>query len=103
MHPWQRCSASTPTRSPTGCRRPSDRPFPWQSWVDDPDLLAELRVGSGRGKRDGLLGRGIKHIRVLPVDLTEESGHLTPTLKLKRAVVMADFAADVDAVYSRKR
>jgi long-chain acyl-CoA synthetase len=71
--------------------------------VDDPDLLAELRVAVDAANATVSSAEGIKHIRVLPIDLTEESGHLTPTLKLKRAAVMADFAADVDAVYSRKR
>jgi long-chain acyl-CoA synthetase len=33
------------------------------------------------------------------VDITEDSGHLTPTLKIKRNVVMRDFAKDVDALY----
>jgi long-chain acyl-CoA synthetase len=71
--------------------------------VDDPDLLAELRVAVDAANATVSSAEAIKHIRVLPIDLTEESGHLTPTLKLKRAVVMTDFAADVDAVYSRKR
>ncbi len=42
----------------------------------------------------------IKKFRILPVDFTEEGGQLTPTLKLKRAVVMKDFEAEVDALYS---
>jgi len=37
---------------------------------------------------------------VLAADITEESGHLTPTLKVKRAVVMRDFAADIEALYA---
>ena len=70
--------------------------------VDDPDLLAELREAVAAANATVSSAEAIKHIRVLPVDLTEESGHLTPTLKLKRAVVMSDFAADVDAVYARR-
>ena len=37
---------------------------------------------------------------MLPVDFTEAAGHLTPTLKLRRDVVLRDFAADVDALYA---
>jgi long-chain acyl-CoA synthetase len=70
--------------------------------VADPDLLGELRQAVAAANATVSSAEAIKHIRVLPVDLTEESGHLTPTLKLKRAVVMSDFAADVDAVYARK-
>jgi long-chain acyl-CoA synthetase len=37
------------------------------------------------------------------VDFTEESGYLTPSLKVKRAVVAKDFASDIDALYSQPR
>ena len=43
---------------------------------------------------------GIKRFRILPVDLTEASGHLTPTLKIKRNVVLTDFADDLEALYA---
>jgi long-chain acyl-CoA synthetase len=69
--------------------------------VDDPALLAELRTAVTAANATVSSAEAIKHIRVLPADLTEESGHLTPTLKLKRSVVMADFAADVEALYTR--
>jgi long-chain acyl-CoA synthetase len=46
--------------------------------VDDPDLLAELRVAVDAANATVSSAEGIKHIRVLPIDLTEESGHLTP-------------------------
>jgi len=42
----------------------------------------------------------IRRFRVLPLDFTEEAGYLTPSLKLKRAVVMRDFADEVDALYA---
>jgi long-chain acyl-CoA synthetase len=41
----------------------------------------------------------IRKIRVLPTDLTEANGYLTPSLKVKRALVLKDFAADIDALY----
>ena len=41
----------------------------------------------------------IRKIRVLPEDLTEANGYLTPSLKVKRALVLKDFAADIDALY----
>jgi long-chain acyl-CoA synthetase len=41
----------------------------------------------------------IRKIRVLQTDFTEENGYLTPSLKVKRALVLRDFAADVDALY----
>ncbi|MGH3477148.1 MAG: AMP-dependent synthetase/ligase, partial [Nocardioidaceae bacterium] len=42
----------------------------------------------------------IRKFRILPLDWTEESGHLTPSLKLRRTVVMRDFADEVEALYS---
>ncbi len=42
----------------------------------------------------------IKRFSILPVDWTEEGGQLTPSLKLKRNVVMADFAEQVSDLYT---
>ena len=42
----------------------------------------------------------IRKFAVLPVDWTEEGGQLTPSLKLKRSVVMKEFADAVEALYS---
>ena len=41
----------------------------------------------------------IRKFAILDSDFTEESGHLTPSLKLKRNVVMRDFEDEVDALY----
>jgi long-chain acyl-CoA synthetase len=43
----------------------------------------------------------IKKIRVLAVDFTEESGEMTPTLKVKRHIVLRTFGAEVEALYRR--
>ncbi|APF40224.1 AMP-dependent synthetase/ligase [Neomicrococcus aestuarii] len=45
---------------------------------------------------------GIKEFRIVASDFTEESGHLTPSLKIKRAQVLKDFQAEVDAIYGTK-
>ena len=41
----------------------------------------------------------IRSFVVLDADFTEESGHLTPSLKLKRAAVVRDFAAQINRIY----
>ncbi|GAA3626108.1 long-chain fatty acid--CoA ligase [Kineosporia mesophila] len=66
----------------------------------DPDVLAELQ--SAVDKANGLVSRAesVRKFRVLTVDLTEESGHLTPKQSLRRAVILKDFSADLDALYS---
>jgi len=42
----------------------------------------------------------IRAFRILPNDFTEETGHLTPSMKLKRNVVLGDFATEVEALYT---
>jgi long-chain acyl-CoA synthetase len=41
----------------------------------------------------------IRAFVVLDADFTVESGHLTPSLKLRRAAVVRDFAAQIDRIY----
>ena len=42
----------------------------------------------------------VKRWRLLPVEWTAESEELTPTLKLKRRVVHAKYADDIDTLYA---
>ena len=41
----------------------------------------------------------MRKFRVLPTQFTEEAGHITPSLKLKRNVVAKDFADEIEALY----
>jgi len=45
----------------------------------------------------------IRKFTVLNGDFTEENGYLTPSLKLKRSVVMKHYASEVEALYSGPR
>jgi long-chain acyl-CoA synthetase len=67
--------------------------------VDDPDLLASVQQAVDLGNQAVSRAEAIKKFRVLPVDFTEEGGQLTPTLKLKRNVVMKEFAGEIEALY----
>jgi long-chain acyl-CoA synthetase len=42
----------------------------------------------------------IKKFKILPHDLSQETGELTPTLKVKRNVVVEKFAGEIQALYS---
>ena len=42
----------------------------------------------------------VKKIKILPADLSQEGGELTPTLKVKRNVVADKYAADIESLYS---
>jgi long-chain acyl-CoA synthetase len=68
--------------------------------VDDPDLRASVAEVIDDGNSVVSHAESIKKFRILPVDFTEEGGQLTPSLKLKRAIVLEEFATDVAALYS---
>ncbi|MCZ2814777.1 AMP-dependent synthetase/ligase [Modestobacter sp. VKM Ac-2984] len=68
---------------------------------DDPDLLAELDAAVADANKAVSQAEAIKKFRVLGDDFTEDNGTLTPSLKLKRAVVMKEFGAEVEALYAR--
>ena len=69
--------------------------------ADDPDLLAELDAAVKQANTVVSHAESIRKFRVLPVDFTEATGELTPTMKVKRKVVAEKFAADIDAIYTR--
>jgi long-chain acyl-CoA synthetase len=65
----------------------------------DETVLAELQKAVDEANTAVSKAESIRKFAVLEADFTEESGHLTPSLKLKRNVVMRDFADEVDALY----
>jgi len=69
--------------------------------VDDADLRAEIDGAVAEANKAVSAAEAIKKFRILPVDFTEDGGQLTPTLKLKRAVVVKEFAHEIDAIYTR--
>jgi long-chain acyl-CoA synthetase len=68
--------------------------------TEDPDLLAELQRAVDEGNAAVSKAESVRRFRVLKAEFTPENGYLTPSLKLKRNVIMKDFAAEVDALYS---
>ncbi|MFI6995758.1 AMP-dependent synthetase/ligase [Nonomuraea wenchangensis] len=67
---------------------------------DDPELLASLQTAVDEANTMVSRAESIRRFRILSVDLTEQNGYLTPTLKVKRALVHKDFAADIEELYS---
>jgi long-chain acyl-CoA synthetase len=68
--------------------------------VDDPDLRAEIAQAVEDANQAVSRAEQIREFRILPVDFTEAGGEMTPTMKVKRAVVAKTFAADIASIYS---
>ena len=69
--------------------------------AEDPDVLAEVGAAVEEANRAVSQAEAIKRFRVLGTDFTEDNGMLTPSLKLKRSVVLKQFDAEVEQLYSR--
>ena len=67
--------------------------------VDDVDLLAEVQKAIDDANTLVSQAESIRKFRVLPIDWTEESGHLTPSLKLRRAHVTHLVRDEIDRFY----
>ncbi|MGW4650311.1 AMP-dependent synthetase/ligase [Kitasatospora sp. NPDC004289] len=68
---------------------------------DDADLLATIQSAVDDGNQAVSQAEAVKKFRILDTVFSEETGHLTPSLKLKRNVVMKDFADEVEGLYRR--
>ncbi|WP_078494229.1 AMP-dependent synthetase/ligase [Streptomyces niveus] len=67
--------------------------------VTDEDLLAALQRAVDEANRLVSRAESIRRFRVLPGSFTEASGQLTPSLKVRRAAVVEDFAAEIEELY----
>jgi len=65
----------------------------------DPDLVAEVDAAVKQANQSVSHAESIRKFRILPVDFTEDTGELTPTMKVKRKVVAEKFASDIEAIY----
>ena len=68
--------------------------------AEDPQVLAEVAAGVAAANERLARVQQVKRWRLLPVEWTAETGELTPTLKLKRRVVHAKYADDIDSLYA---
>lgn len=74
-------------------------PVPPELVTDDPDLRAVLQRAVDDTNRLVSRPESIRRFTVLPYDFTEEAGHLTPSMKLRRARILADFGREVEGLY----
>lgn len=64
-----------------------------------PIVLAEIQKAIDRVNRHFSRAESIRKFVVIDQELTEESGHLTPSLKIKRDAVIRDFAPAITEIY----
>jgi long-chain acyl-CoA synthetase len=66
----------------------------------DPDLNAEIQKAVDEGNLAVSKAESVRKFRILDTEFNPENGYLTPSLKLKRNIIMKDFAKEVDSLYS---
>ncbi|MFJ4904852.1 AMP-dependent synthetase/ligase [Streptomyces sp. NPDC093249] len=66
---------------------------------EDAELVAEVQRAVDDGNAAVSKAESVRRFRILPAQFTEEAGHITPSLKLKRNVVAKDFADEIEAIY----
>ncbi|KGJ82859.1 long-chain fatty acid--CoA ligase [Cryobacterium roopkundense] len=66
----------------------------------DPTVLAEIQRAVDRANDTVSRAESIRKFVVLPLELTEESGHLTPKMSIKRNIILRDFAVEIDSLYA---
>ena len=69
--------------------------------VDDPDLRAEIQQAVDDANRAVSKAEAIKKFTILPDDWTEATGQLTPSLKLKRNLVLIECADEITGAVRR--
>ncbi len=68
--------------------------------IDDPDLIAAIQSGVDEANKAVSKAEAIRKFTIISDEWTEEGGQLTPSLKLKRNVVLRQARADVEALYA---
>jgi long-chain acyl-CoA synthetase len=67
--------------------------------LEDADLWSEIQHAIDDANAAVSRAEAVRKFVILPVDWTEEAGELTPTLKLKRNVVMRAYRDQIEALY----
>jgi long-chain acyl-CoA synthetase len=71
--------------------------------VDDPDLRAAIGEAVADANLAVSRAEQIREFRILPVDFSESGGEMTPTMKVKRAVVADKYADDIAGIYASRK
>ena len=67
----------------------------------DPELMADIQSAVDDANQAVSRAESIRRFRILDSDFTETNGYLTPSLKVRRNVVVKDYAGEIDALYAQ--
>ncbi|HVT70933.1 MAG TPA: AMP-dependent synthetase/ligase, partial [Trebonia sp.] len=67
---------------------------------DDPDLNAEIQAAVDDANKAVSRAESIRKFRLLDGDFTQEQGHLSAKLGIKRQVLAKEFAHEIEALYA---
>lgn len=68
-----------------------------------PKVLAEIQKSVDQANKNVSRAESIRKFLVLPTQFTEESGHLTPKLSIKRDIILRDFALEIEQLYDTQQ
>src|SRR4051794_297040 len=68
--------------------------------AQNPDIKAQIEAHVEKINQNFARVEQVKKISILPHDLSQESGELTPTLKVKRAVVAQKHEGEIEQLYA---
>jgi len=63
-------------------------------------VLAEIQRAVDYANEGVSRAESIRKFTLLPIELTEDSGHLTPKMSIKRNIILRDFAGEIETMYS---
>src|SRR5690606_39773313 len=67
--------------------------------AEDADLLAEIQAQVDQANATVSRAEQIKRFRIIPVELSEDAGEITPSTKVKRHVVVKKYSDEINALY----
>ncbi|MEX2289774.1 MAG: long-chain fatty acid--CoA ligase [Mycobacteriales bacterium] len=100
QRPFIGCLVTLDAEAVPGWAAAKGKPADVATLAQDADLLAELQRAVDEANKAVSQAEAIRKFAVLPEDWTEEGGQLTPSLKLKRSVVMKQYHSAVEELYA---
>ena len=73
---------------------------PMSELIEHPEILDHVQSVIDKANESVSRAESIREFRLLKDDFTIESGHLTPSMKIRRADVMKDYSQVVDQLYT---